>query len=67
MLDILADGQVHRIDEVREALDLTMQRMARVTSALLKVGLVEETGDDSQHHTYQITGLGRRFRRLAGE
>jgi predicted transcriptional regulator len=58
MLEMLRDRKVHRIDEVRTELRLSEQKMARVTSALLKTALIKETGDDSQHHTYQITDLG---------
>jgi len=60
MVEILNDGQVHRIDDIREDLDLSIQGVARVTSALLKTAQIVETGNDSQHHTYQITDLGRR-------
>lgn len=63
-LDILEDGLVHGADQIRADLDLSMQKMARVSSALLKTGLIEETGDDSVHHTYRITDLGRRYLRL---
>ena len=58
MLEKLSDGKVHRIDEIRTELHLSIPEMARVTSALLKTALIKETGNVSQHHTYRITDLG---------
>ncbi len=64
MLEILEDREVHRVDEIREELHLSEQRMARVSSSLLKTAMIEETGDDSKHHTYRITAWGLEYLRI---